>query len=729
MKFKVTPKDFLIFCLYCVLLLYFCAIAVLNFVSFTYDGVFAGLNPFPAFSGEYIGYTLGLFVAALIIVFTSVSSYIFDKDKGNKKGLFGLKLSEKSSDGYAKWADDSDIKDDKGIEKVKVTSDNVNAAGVPLINNGKEMWVDNGEYHNLIIGSTGSGKTECIVKPLVNLLAKKGESMIITDPKGELYDYCADYLQKQGYKIIVLNFREPERGNSWNPLSQPYHYYKMGNKDKAIELLEDVSRNIIPIENKNDPFWESSAGDYLSALALGLFEDATEAQVNLNSINYMSAVGEERRGASLYIKDYFQMKGEDSTPYIFASNTITAPSETKGSILSSFRQKIRLFSTKESLSEMLSYSDFDMRSIGDEKTAVFMIIHDEKKTYHSLMTIFIKQCYETLIDCARQNGGKLKNRTNFILDEFANMPPLKDVGAMVTAARSREIRFTFIIQNYAQLNDVYGEEVAQEIRGNCGNLIYLISTELKALKEISEMCGEVKSKEKDKTASTPLITVSDLQKLKLFEAIIKRIRKDPFRTKLTPNFKINWGIEHEKAELPQRKIRKVELFDIKKFVSDKKKDDALNNPGFMNPGPFMDGGFNPFMAMPNQNPFVSASPKPMPEFSPVNNNPFTKLSEEEIDSMVEDIEKKLKELDEKEEEEKAKLNDNIVRPIKENIENFNPDDLEEYVNSDAEDDNDKTEEINVEDINKQAINVDKDSKVVNENVVSDDEYFDDFFDE
>ena len=74
-----------------------------------------------------------------------------------------------------------------------------------------------------------------------------------------------------------------------------------------------------------------------------------------------------------------------------------------------------------------------------------------------------------------RNGGKLEYRTNFILDEFANMPPLKDVDSMVTAARSRAIRFTFIIQNFAQLNDVYGEEVAQVIKGNCGNLIYLIS--------------------------------------------------------------------------------------------------------------------------------------------------------------------------------------------------------------------------------------------------------------
>ena len=113
-----------------------------------------------------------------------------------------------------------------------------------------------------------------------------------------------------------------------------------------------------------------------------------------------------------------------------------------------------------------------------------MIVQDEKKTLHPLATIFIKQCYETLIDVAQESGGKLPFRTNYILDEFANMPPLKDVTTMVTAARSRNIRFTFIIQNFAQLYEVYGKENGETIKGNCGNIVYLISTELSALEEI-----------------------------------------------------------------------------------------------------------------------------------------------------------------------------------------------------------------------------------------------------
>lgn len=806
MKFKISPKDFLIFCLYCILLLYLCAIAVLNFSSFINEGKFFGLNPFPAFGHDYIVITLFMFIVALIIIFTSVSSYIFNKEKG--KG-FGLKLGDKSESGYSRWSTEKEIKADSGVVKVDPKASTLEAAGVPLINNGKEIWVDNSEYHNLVIGSTGSGKTQTIVKPMVNLLAKKGESMIITDPKGEIYKYAANALKERGYKIIILNFREPNHGNAWNPLTLPYVHFKNGNTDKSTELLDDVALNILYDSSKksgsDSDFWDKSAADFFSGLALGLFYDASEKQVNLNSINYMSSIGEERYATSTYIKEYFNLKGQDSSPYIFASGTVNAPNETKGGILSTFRQKIRLFSSRESLSEMLAYSDFKMEDIGKEKTAVFMIIHDEKKTYHSLMTIFIKQCYETLIDVAQENGGKLPYRTNFILDEFANMPPLKDVDSMVSAARSRDIRFTFIIQNFAQLNDVYGKEVAEIIKGNCGNIIYLISTELAALEEISKMCGEVKSKEKDKTASTPLVTISDLQKLKLFEAIIIRLRKNPFKTKLEPDFKMDWGMERTEAEYPNREIQKIELFDVKKYVTEEKRKQMMSNlennggpnpspfnnnfgnpftPSGMSSNPFMSnsgiGGVNPFgPTVPSSNPFSlgnNETPKPLNNTpspfgnsmqnsnigsinsntnSPFSNNPMfnkpmSSLSDADIDAMMKDIDRRLKELDEEEARQKAamasansapKEEQTQVEPKSENKSfTFNVPEVKEepaieslespvVQNSSIPEANNTEEKESKEENIKPKINVDADSIIVNDNVITDDEFFDDFFNE
>jgi hypothetical protein len=237
------------------------------------------------------------------------------------------------------------------------------------------------------------------------------------------------------------------------------------------------------------------------------------------------------------------------------------------------------------------------------------------------------------------------------LDEFANMPPLKDVTTMVTAARSRHIRFTFIIQNYAQLTQVYGKENAETIKGNC-IILYLISNELQALEEISKMCGEVKSKEKDKTASTPLVTVSDLQRLEQFEIIAIRMRMMPFKTKFTPDFKLNlsgaWGKKYENAGYPIREKREVQLFDIREFVKAKKKEKMDQMMGASS----LDGGASPFGG--------GSSPFGGSDFDvPKKDNDsglFGGLGGGiDLDAMMKDIDRKIAELDAEEARQKEEL--------------------------------------------------------------------------
>ena len=483
LKFRADPEDLLIFGIFAIFLLYVVAIGVVNLHTFASEGHLAGLNPLPAFGPDYLFSTIFLYLLFLLGIFASVSSMFFESEKG-----FGI-TTDKKDKGYSRWAKEKEIKEE--LEMVGVKQADSKVSGVPLILNEEEMWVDNSEYHSLVIGATGSGKTQTVILPLVHSLAKAKESMIITDPKGEIYEKTSNMLRARGYQILLLNFRDPQNGNAWNPMTLPYEMYKAGNQDKSIELLDDLALNILyDASNKNaDPFWEKTSADYFSGVALGLFEDAKPEEININSISLATTVGEEKFGGSTYIKEYFGAKDPNSPASINASSTIMAPTETKGSILSVFKQKVKLFASRENLSEMLSHSDIDLESIGEKPTAVFIVIQDEKKTYHSLVTILLKQIYETLISVAQKHGGKLPIRTNFLLDEFANMPPLKDVTTMITAARSRKIRFTMIIQNFAQLDSVYGKEDAETIRGNCGNIIYLITTELKALEEISKMCG------------------------------------------------------------------------------------------------------------------------------------------------------------------------------------------------------------------------------------------------
>ena len=708
MKFKVESRDLIIFACFCIFLFYLCCIVVLNISTLSVEGHFYGLLPFKALTGRYIGATIVLFVLALIGVFAAVSSYIFDRESG-----FGFGIGGKKSDGYSRWAKKSEVK--KQLKEVDPKAYTADAAGLVVINDGKTMWVDDGEAHNIIIGATGSGKTQAVVFPMVQSLAKKGESMIITDPKGEIYEQTGEMLRERGYNIILLNFRNPQNGNGWNPMALPYQLYKEGNSDKAIELLDDLALNIL-YEEKNgnaDPFWEKSAADYFTGLSLGLFEDAEEAQINLNSINLMSSLGEERFGGpnNNYIKEYFNSKDPSRPAYVNASGTVFSAEDTKQGVLSTFKQKVKLFSSRANLSEMFCHSDFDMKEIGRGKTAVFMIVQDEKKTLHPLATIFIKQCYETLIDVAQESGGKLPYRTNFILDEFANMPPLKDVTTMVTAARSRLIRFTFIIQNYAQLTQVYGKENAETIKGNC-NIMYLISSELQALEELSKLCGEVKSKEKDKTASKPLVTVSDLQRLQQYETISLRLRTMPFKTKLVPNYKMDWGKNYPKATYPNREKLKVELFDIREFVKElkkKKMSEMLGNsegresiqPGMTNPM----FSSNPFMG---NNPFTMANPFANSQ------RPTSPGGDFNVDELVKKIDAKIAELEEEERREKEQSEKAIdVSAItKEPTVSPKPAEVKPTTPKD--------EKINISELNKES----KESLVESAN---DENFFDDFF--
>ena len=610
-KFRADGDDLFIFAMFAIFLLYIVAIVVANVHSFAVDGQLSGINPLPAFTVDCIKSTIVFYIIALVGLFMSVNSWFIEREEG-----FGVTMN-KSSKGYSRWAKDKEIKQE--LSRVELKQKNSKEAGVPILLNENEMWVDNGEYHSLVIGATGSGKTQTVILPMVYSLAKAKESMIITDPKGEIYEKTSNMLRARGYQILLLNFRDPQNGNAWNPMSLPYQIYKSGNQDKAIELLDDLALNILYDDsNKNaDPFWEKTSADYFSGVALGLFEDAKPDEININSISLATTVGEEKFGGSTYIKEYFAGKDPASAAAINASSTIMAPSETKGSILSVFKQKVKLFASRENLSEMLSHSDINLESIGERPTAVFIVIQDEKKTYHSLVTILLKQIYETLINVAQRHGGQLPVRTNFLLDEFANMPPLKDVTTMITAARSRRIRFTMIIQNFAQLDDVYGKEDAETIRGNCGNIIYLITTELKALEEISKLCGEVKSKKDDKTASTPLVTVSDLQRMKQFEVIILRMRLQPFKTKFTPFFKIDWGKKYPPAKYPTRPKKQVHTFDIKEFVKNQKKkkllemmnstDDGDKQGGMGLPGMGSFPGLPGLPGLPGMNPMANAN--------------------------------------------------------------------------------------------------------------------------
>ena len=647
LKFRAERKDVIAFFIVAFFVLFIIAVCVSNVVSIINYGVPSGLDFISTLSGNTITLTLIIWLVVVASVFGSTSTYFFEREKG-----FGYTDVPKEN-GYSRWAKDKEIMTAKEVVRVPFIVTKSEVGGTPIIYDKDSAYVDNSNMHTLVIGATGSGKTAGIVNPTMKHLIKARESIVITDPKGEIYEDNYKILKDAGYQIIVLNFREPQRGSCWNPYDLPYKFQKEGNFDKANELLNDLSTNIVVDGQGQDPFWQNAAADYLTGLGLALFQDAPLDQININSINLMINQGEERFGASTFMKEYYKMQDPTSPVAINLAGTVTTADETKAGIMTVLQQKVKTLAVTRNLSEMLSKNDFDMASIGEKPTALFMIIQDEKTTYHSLATIFIKQCYECLISTAYKHGGALPVRTNFLLDEFANMPKIKDIATMVTAARSRHIKFTFIIQNFAQLDKTYGKEDAQTIRGNCINTIYLLTGELSALEEISKLCGDkIVRVGKDKKEETrPLVTISELQRMKPDEYVLVRHRCPPYKGKLKMDYNTDFGfgvgatMYGVDVEYPERTMDEVHTFSIKDFVKEKKQGQNVNMFG---------GNFPQF----NQNPGI-----PTPMFNQNMNVQPDINREQDLDELIKSIDRQIAELEaeEKREQEKLKNEEPVIK--------------------------------------------------------------------
>ena len=651
LKFRAERKDVVAFFLVAFFVLLIVAFVVSNVLSLLHEGTISGFKIWEAFTKDAAPLTLIAWIALVGVAFGSNTSYFFEREKG-----FGF-TDQPKENGYSRWAKDKEIMTAKDVIKIPFVDTKAPSGGVPVVYDKDSAYVDDSNMHSLVIGATGSGKTAGIINPTMKMLMKGRESMVITDPKGEIYEDNYKLLKDLGYQIIVLNFREPQKGSCWNPYDLPYRFQKEGNFDKANELLNDLSTNIVVDGQGQDPFWQNAAADYLTGLGLALFQDAPLEEININSINLMINQGEERIKASTVMKEYFKMQDPTSPVAINLAGTVTTADDTKAGIMTVLQQKVKTLAVTRNLSEMLSKNDFEMSSIGEKPTALFMIIQDEKTTYHSLATIFIKQCYECLISTAYKHGGALPCRTNFLLDEFANMPKIKDISTMVTAARSRHIRFTFIIQNFAQLDKVYGKEDAQTIRGNCINTIYLLTGELSALEEISKLCGDkIVRVGKDKKEETrPLVTISELQRMKPDEYVLVRHRCPPFKGKLKMDYCSDFGfgvgneIYGKDVVYPQRDMGEVKVFSVKEFVEKKLKEKSPGMPGGGFPGG-MPGG------MPG-----GGFPGGMPGGGMFN-------SEQDIDELIKSIDKQIAALEAEEkankEKEEAANNKNSDTPEK-----------------------------------------------------------------
>lgn len=426
--------------------------------------------------------------------------------------------------------------------------------GPILFRKGENAYSDPSDLHNLIVGNTGSMKTLRFVLPLIYSSALASESMVIVDPKGELVRKTHSFLRKKGYQISVLNWRNPRLSpDSWNPMDRITKLYQFGKRgqEDAMNALNDLLEGLFHKRSSadKDKYWNESAG----RLALGLCKLILAVGEDLSLRRLLDWKNGKLKDGT--VRSCFESLSPDNDIYQNLSGYMNLTAEnTKTCIESTFDQLTGLFSSSKSLIDMMSEDTMDMESIGSNKRAVFLVVPDEKTTYHFLATLFIKQCYEVLLEKADQNKGRLPIRMNFIMEEFCNMPKLDDLAPMLTAARSRNIRFHLVIQSFGQMVDKYGESISKTIMDNCGNLIYLHTNEISFLEYISKLAGV-------NEYGRPLISVSRLQHLKRNETLIFHDRCYPFLVQDLPlifEYPIELG-----TEMPVRNERALKRPTLK----------------------------------------------------------------------------------------------------------------------------------------------------------------------
>ncbi len=407
--------------------------------------------------------------------------------------------------------------------------------------------------HGLVIGATGSGKTTTFINPMIQILARSGagSSMICTDPKGELFQLHSGLLKERGYKVMVLDLRDPYSSFRWNPLSDLYDRYQLYLKtgegifmrsdsafesglelvnkpnqyedewyeyegkawavrrellshikisrqkifDEVYEDLNDLISVICHVESQDDPVWEKGARSLIMAVCLAMMEDSEYPELEMTKerfcfYNINKAIGNSDNDYEA-LREFFKGRSPVSKAVGLSKQVLSAAESTMASYMSIAFDKLSMFND-EGLCSLTSATDIDPIQFAMEPTALFLKIPDEKDTRHALAAVFILCIYKALIKVASSREDlSLPRNVYFILDEFGNMPKIDKFDKMITVGRSRKIWFNMVVQSYAQLDNVYGDKVSNIIKSNCGMKMFIGSNDIETCEEFSKLCGNM----------------------------------------------------------------------------------------------------------------------------------------------------------------------------------------------------------------------------------------------
>ena len=339
----------------------------------------------------------------------------------------------------------------------------------------------------LVIGGSGSGKTRFFVKPS---LMQMHSSYVVTDPKGTVLIECGKLLQRGGYQIKVLNTINFKKSMKYNPFA-----YLRSEKD-ILKLVNTIIANTKGDgEKSGEDFWVKAEKLYYTALIGYIWYEAPDEEKNFTTLLEMINASEAREDDEDFQNpvDLMFERLEEKDPEHFAVKQYRkyklAAGKTAKSILISCGARLAPFDIKE-LRELMETDEMQLDTIGDRKTALFVIISDTDDTFNFVVSILYTQLFNLLCDKADDEyGGRLPVHVRCLLDEFANIGQIPKFEKLIATIRSREISASIILQSQSQLKAIYKDN-ADTIVGNCDTTLFLGGKEKTTLKEISEILGK-----------------------------------------------------------------------------------------------------------------------------------------------------------------------------------------------------------------------------------------------
>lgn len=370
-------------------------------------------------------------------------------------------------------------------------------------------------------------------------------------------------------------------------------------KDECFDDINDICSALCPITDQKNASWEQGARDYMIAVLIAMLEDSENPSLGMTKEKYnfynMYKIAMNKENDLEFVKDYFSGRSPLSKTVQLCSHIVYSNAkQTRDSYMSTLNQKLSLFSDN-GICYLTSENQINFYNFDEKPTAFFIQIPDEKETRYGLASVCISQSYKEFVRKARDNeviskdkskahGACLKRPLLYIMDEFANMPPVAKLDKIITVARSRKIYLNMIIQSYAQLENVYGKNTANIVMDNCNSKFFLGTPSQETREAFSKELGnyqiKVSSKSENKGSdgktspgtstslqSRPLMFASDLDKLKEGTIIVKIFGNNPVKSESTPYWKATDVYKIGKMEtpyIPGRRFNEEEVFyDIK----------------------------------------------------------------------------------------------------------------------------------------------------------------------